>query len=368
MGLAICLASGDAFAQQPYPGQPQQGYPDQGGNDRSATCIRLEGQLAQLNRGGGQRQNFDAIIAKQRDVVDDLSARARQMGCDKRGFLIFQPQLPPQCEALNNQLTQARTTLDRTMMQARGDQSSNDDQRRQLVYALAQNDCGPQYRAALGTGGGAPQTANRGPRNFFEQLFGVPRSTEEEAGPIDQAPLDIPQVSTYRTVCVRTCDGGYFPISFATVPGRFADDEKTCKALCPATEANLYAYRNPGEDINQAVSINGQPYTALPNAFHYRSEFNPACSCRAPGQSWGDALKGIDDKAEAQQQGDIIVTDESSKRMSQPVRAPAAAQKKGAAAAPASAQPAPADAAPAADASTGDRPIRSVGPTFIPAR
>ena len=82
-------------------------------------------------------------------------------------------------------------------------------------------------------------------------------------------------------------------------PARFPDDEKSCKALCPATEAALYAYRNPGEDINQAVSVNGQPYTALPNAFKFRTEFNPTCSCRAPGQTWSDALKTIDEKAAA---------------------------------------------------------------------
>src|SRR6266702_2634965 len=58
------------------------------------------------------------------------------------------------------------------------------------------------------------------------------------------------------------CGGAYFPISFATVPARFPDDEKTCKALCPAAEAVLYAHRNPGEDMSSAVSISGQPYTA----------------------------------------------------------------------------------------------------------
>ena len=51
------------------------------------------------------------------------------------------------------------------------------------------------------------------------------------------------------------------------------------------------AYRNPGEDINQAVSINGQPYSSSPNAFRYRQEFNPSCSCKAAGQTWSDALK-----------------------------------------------------------------------------
>ena len=139
-----------------------------------------------------------------------------------------------------------------------------------------------------------------------------------------------PQSGTYRTVCVRTCDGAYFPVSFATVPARFPDDERSCKALCPAAEATLFAYRNPGEDINQAVSISGQPYSALPNAFKFRTEFNPSCGCKAVGQTWSDALKTIDDKATAEQQGDIIVTEESAKKMARPPAPKAAPAKKGA--------------------------------------
>ena len=94
---------------------------------------------------------------------------------------------------------------------------------------------------------------------------------------------------------MRTCDGYYFPISYSTVPSRFADDERSCQRLCPAAEVALYSFRNPGEDMEQAVSASGQLYTALPNAFHYRKEFTPTCSCRKPGQSWGDALKDADD-------------------------------------------------------------------------
>jgi hypothetical protein len=164
---------------------------------------------------------------------------------------------------------------------------------------------------------------------------------------------------------VRTCDGFYFPISFATVPARFPDDEKTCKNLCPAAEATLFTYRNPGEDMNQAVSINGQPYSSSPNAFRYRQEFNPSCACKAVGQTWSEALKSIDDKAI---EGDIIVTEERAKKMAlPPPKAPAAAAKKGAAPATAEA-PAAAPPAPTAAEASGDKPIRSVGPTFIPAR
>jgi hypothetical protein len=176
-----------------------------------------------------------------------------------------------------------------------------------------------------------------------------------------------PQSGTFRTVCVRTCDGFYFPISFATTPARFPDDEKTCKNLCPASEASLFTYRNPGEDMNQAVSIGGQPYSSSPNAFRYRQEFNPSCACKAVGQTWSDALKSIDDKASIEQ-GDIIVTEESAKKMARPVAkpAPAAAKKGQPVTAVAPAEPPPAAPAPA-PASDPNR-IRSVGPTFIPAR
>jgi hypothetical protein len=151
------------------------------------------------------------------------------------------------------------------------------------------------------------------------------------------------------------------------VPGRFPDDEKTCKALCPAAEANLYAYRNPGEDMNQAVSIGGQPYTSSPNAFRFRQEFNPSCACKAAGQTWSDALKTIDDKAAAEQQGDIIVTEESAKKMSRPIAksTPVPAKKGTVATAP---DPAPSASAATSEASSDNKPIRSVGPTFIPPR
>ena len=90
---------------------------------------------------------------------------------------------------------------------------------------------------------------------------------------------------TFRTVCVRTCDGFYYPISAATNPARFAEDEKACRQSCPAAEVQLYSHRNPGEDINQAVSVGSQqPYTALPNAFRYRTALDQSCSCRRPGE------------------------------------------------------------------------------------
>ena len=363
--VAVSALSVDAFAQMSPAAPPPQGAPV------NPMCPRLEAQLATIDRGGGsgdpakdeQIRRYQDAATKQQAELDRVTSQAKRMGCDSSGFFSLFSGQSAQCGPVNNQIQQMRANLEQittSLERLRGGFGADrDNQRRSVLLALAQNNCGPQYANAV-----------RGPGNFLENLFG---NNNNNPGPPPGADLG-PQSGTFRTVCVRSCDGGYFPISFATVPARFPDDERTCKNLCPAAEATLFTYRNPGEDINQAVSINGQPYSSSPNAFRYRQEFNPSCSCKAAGQTWSDALKSIDDKAAAEQQGDIIVTEESAKKMSRPPpkAAPAAATKKGAApagtTASAPAPDAPAAAAPPTDPASENKPIRSVGPTFIPPR
>jgi len=369
---ALSVDASAQMSQAPTPPPPPQGAPV------NPMCPRLEAQLATIDRGGGdpakdeQIRRYQDAAAKQQSELDRVTSQAKRMGCDSSGFFSLFNGQSAQCGPVNNQIQQMRanleqitTSLERLRSGGLGG-SDRDNQRRSVLTALAQNNCGPQYANAA-----------RGPGSFLESLFG---NNNNNASPTMPGADLGPPSGTYRTVCVRTCDGFYFPISFATVPARFPDDERTCKNLCPAAEANLFSYRNPGEDMNQAVSISGQSYASSPNAFRYRQEFNPSCACKAAGQTWSDALKTIDDKTAAEQQGDIIVTEESAKKMS---RAPSskaapAAAKKGAtpagttAAAPApeatTAGTAPATTAPAAAAAPDNKSIRSVGPTFIPPR
>jgi uncharacterized protein DUF2865 len=362
MLFGIVASDSNAFAQTPPGTAPP---PAQGAPQANPICIRLEGQLAAVDRGasGGdpakeeQIRRYQEAASKQQGELDRVTLQAKRMGCDSSGFFQLFNGRSAQCGPVNNQIQQMRGNLDQITTSLERLRSGGiggadrENQRRSVLTALAQNNCGPQYANAA-----------RGPGNFIENLFGTNNSPG--APGVDMGP----QSGTFRTVCVRTCDGAYFPVSFATYQARFQDDEKTCKALCPATEATLFAYRNPGEDINQAVSISGQPYTALPNAFKFRTEFNPSCACKAAGQSWSDALKSVDDKALVEQQGDIIVTEESAKKMQQRAQPqpPKSTAKKGAG----TAATAPAPAAPAGDPApaAGDekRPIRTVGPTFIP--
>src|SRR6266480_2982909 len=360
------VLSVDASAQV-NPGQP----PQQGATV-NPMCPRLEAQLATIDRGGGgdpakeeQIRRYQDAAAKQQSELDRVTQQAKRMGCDSSGFFSLFSGQSAQCGPVNNQIQQMRTNLEQittSLERLRGGfgGGERDSQRRSVLAALAQNNCGPQYANA------AP-----GPGSFLESLFG--NNNNNNSNPMTPG-VDLgPQSGTYRTVCVRTCDGFYFPISFATVPARFPDDERTCKNLSPAAEASLFSYRNPGEDMNQAVSINGQPYSSSPNAFRYRQEFNPSCACKAAGQTWSDALKTIDDRAAAAEQGDIIVTEESAKKMSRvPTKPAPAVAKKGTTAAVPDAAPAPdappSPGAPAPGTPSENKPIRSVGPTFIPAR
>jgi hypothetical protein len=361
--LGVAMPGASAWAQM-NPNEPASGQSAPG----NPMCPRLEAQLASIDRGStgdpardDQLRRYQDAASRQQSELDRVSAQAKRMGCDSSGFFSLFAGQSAQCGPVNTQIQQMRSNLDQinsSLAQLRGGGGGGQDsQRRSVLLALAQNNCGPQYAAA------AQQS---GPGAFFNNLFGGGNNNNPNPTIAPGVPGDLgAQSGTYRTVCVRTCDGGYFPISFATVPQRFPDDEKTCKALCPAAEASLFTYRNPGEDINAAVSINGQPYSALPNAFHYRNEFNPSCACKAAGQTWSEALQGVDDKAAAAQQGDIIVTEENAKKLSQ---APKAAGKKGAPPQTQAAVPPPPDAVPAPAAPSGGNQIRSVGPTFVPAR
>lgn len=118
----------------------------------------------------------------------------------------------------------------------------------------------------------------RAPRQdgFFGRLFGVAPGFEFER----------PQVQHYRTLCVRLCDGYYWPMSFAASRQSFKRDAQRCESSC-ATPAKLFVYRNPGGSVEHMYDLQGQPYSRLPNAFRYRKEYLKDCRCRP--EPWSEA-------------------------------------------------------------------------------
>jgi hypothetical protein len=373
--VALMWLPEHAMAQVAYPGA-QTAAAAPGSPPRNPVCLRLEAQLAAVDRGGfdparaEQIKRAEEAAAKQQAELDRLGQQSQRLGCQGAGFFSLFSGQSPQCIPLNNQIQQVRSTQNyylTEVQELQGNSGEREGQRRGVLMALAQNDCGAQYQ----------QYANAGPGGFLESLFGV--------NPVPGLTGNMPMAGTYRTLCVRSCDGYYFPISYSTVPTKFAEDEALCRRLCPATEVALYSHRNPGEDVSRAASIAGKLYTELPTAFSYRKVYNPACSCRAPGQSWAQALQQSEDQT--LERGDIVVTEERAKQLSQPrfdaqgkpvsldPNSPRAAGAKSintnAANTPAAGPGEPGAAGPADEGAQEDgskRKVRAVGPAFYPVR
>jgi hypothetical protein len=88
---------------------------------------------------------------------------------------------------------------------------------------------------------------------------------------------------TYRTLCVRLCDGFYWPISHATTHSRFRRDANRCEQSCPG-RSRLFVHSHPDQAPEDMVDLEGQPYRKLDNAFRHQREYVSTCTCR--GHPW----------------------------------------------------------------------------------
>lgn len=238
---------------------------------RADTCAALGERLASLDRGAEDFWNnglrgTQAAIERQRAALARAVSEARKAGC--QGGLLFKPSNPSgRCDVFVAAIEQIDESLQR--LEARRDVFADDPyaaerQRSLIIREMATNGCSDR---------GAAQAGNRRRAGLFRSLFGGRRvfGDTERAG--------IHATGTYRTMCVRACDGYYFPISFRASPASFGRDEDACRARCPGTDVGLYVYRNPGEAAEQMVSLAGEPYAALPNAFRFRHAYDRACAC-----------------------------------------------------------------------------------------
>jgi uncharacterized protein DUF2865 len=224
---------------------------------QSATCQGLRNTLAQLDRvaGGNAQQNLQQ--AQNRYVSDGCNdlAKAHKAG-------------PPRCQVEWQQIQEARAQLEN--QQNVGDVGA---QREAVLQNMARFNCNGGSSATFN------QQSSRG--NLFQQIFG---NFEDGFGDGTQTRGDVfsgeAGYETVRTVCVRKEDGYYWPISFSTLRDYAQNDLATCQDQCPGLDVDLYYYDNPGQDPDQMVNLQGQPYKSLPNAFAYRTAINPDLSCK----------------------------------------------------------------------------------------
>ena len=277
---------------------------------QSSECVRLQQAIVAASRGGnGQSAQFEAAAQRQRGEIDRTAVYARSIGCQNHKFLFLGSDPPAQCEPINAQLAKMQANLAELQARAGGP----DGGREQLV-ARYNAECAAPAR----------------PRGIFDALFGnpsqpaspdvqtVPLAPEPDANP-DEKTVDGEKEARAgsKAVCVRTCDGSFFPVSYSAGGGRLDELQDMCRALCPNADVSLYTY-SPSSDIDTAVSINGARYMDSPTALKYRKSVDSTCSCRRRGQSWADALAGAEQRLGGVGKSDIIVTPERSAELSRP--------------------------------------------------
>ena len=272
---------------------------------QSSDCRSIQAELASLGPGDPARTaQFAKAVQKQQYELDRTVAYSHSIGCDHRQFLFFGDPPPPQCGEIGVRIGRMQANL--SQLQAEAERASGDARRRDLTA---------RFNAYCR--GAPPQ-----PRGFFDSLFGVPPPPQQASPlPDDQdtpatAQDDVPRGGP-KAVCVRTCDGGFFPISYSATRSRLESLAQQCQALCPNAETALYTY-SLSKDIDDSVSIDGKPYTELPNAGKFRTKFDPTCTCKPPGESWVAALAGAERALGHESASDIIVTPEKSAEMARP--------------------------------------------------
>ena len=137
------------------------------------------------------------------------------------------------------------------------------------VAPLAQNTLSP----AFGSGSGSRAQGYTGGPSYRSTYGWSPYTRYQPDGPaieeFQPAGEVQPRSGPVRTLCVRMCDGFYFPISSAAARSELARDADKCSALC-STEASLFYYSAASGGIDTMVDLMGRAYTSLPNAFKYR--------------------------------------------------------------------------------------------------
>lgn len=122
---------------------------------------------------------------------------------------------------------------------------------------------------------GQPLTAG-----FFDLSNDLPpgRLEVRPSMPIDPQPVPrvISRIRGTGLVCVRLCDGYFFPLGQRVSVDQDQNADEMCQRRCPAAETQ--AFSKPG-DIDTAVNGSGRRYASLPNAYRYRRSFDATCTC-----------------------------------------------------------------------------------------
>lgn len=231
------------------------------------SCSALKSQLASLNITQGdpaQFRKFAGAAERQASEVQKAERRYRSSGCTRNNS--------PQCRSFAATLEKMKTNLSRlnSLRERYAGKTVSSSRKRQLE-AQVRDAC--RHTVATTDNGSTGST-----RNIISARGNADRGQQRTSLTVTPN-----TVGDYRTLCVRACDGYFFPISYAATKENFERDAAVCQAMCPAADVKLFSHRNWEEDIENMVALDGENYISTPTAFAYRTtKRDAACSCGKP--------------------------------------------------------------------------------------
>jgi Protein of unknown function (DUF2865) len=251
-------------------------------------CRALEIQLSAAPRSqpsgknSAQAARYAKAITAQDVQIGKAKSQLRAMGCGGSFIILGGGGSNPSCPKLNAALKAMNANM--TKLKAQYSRLSNGggtvSSREVLRARYDDAGCGLQDGQKILK----VKTSNE---NNIAAILGDTKTKKNERKQTAMN-LDVPGLSfsgdTYRTLCVRKCDGYYFPISFSTTRENFKRDTVACQNMCPGTEVELFTHKVPEEESEDMISNAGQPYKAMSYAFAYRRDGisgDPACRCQA---------------------------------------------------------------------------------------
>ncbi len=310
-------------------------------------CGHLRARMADLPQIIGtspEIRKFAGALAEQNIELRKVRSDLRRNGCTSGSMIVIGGENADYCQELGHAETQMLDNIrylqdQRDTLRA---QSDGTRARNELMAALDANGCNdqrwatdPQYDPAPGI----DEQATRG------DSFISPDGTD------NRRLLGFPGGGSHvNTVCVRTCDGGFFPISSNATSMDFSRDANTCAQMCPGVQTELFYHDVSSTETANMTSVStGAPYSAMPNAFAYKDRKpgeKSSCTCDLTG--YYERMRKGQQISEPPKQGSITVIE---------TKKPEAETKQ---------------AAPAPQAQVPDRPydpaaskVRQIGPQFL---
>ncbi|EJZ21816.1 hypothetical protein RCCGEPOP_08015 [Rhizobium sp. Pop5] len=322
----------------------------------SAICDDLRGRLADLPRtiatnSGPEARQYASAMAEQNLELRKVRNDLRNFGCTSGSMVVIGGENADYCAELAQ--AEGRMTDNIRYLQDRRDELRNqgdgtDDARRELTAALERNGCNSDNFYAP-----TERSANDPAPSVEEQAMRtdtfIPLGGGEQVDPSYYGLPRAEMLSPVSTICVRSCDGGFFPISSNATSVDFGRDAQTCAKMCPGIETQLFYRDVTSTEASNMISVaTGTPYSAMKNAFVYKNRApgeKNSCACNLA--AYYNEMRSKQALSEPPQQGSIttIHTDPPAKN------APAAA--------------APQPSAPERPYDPTQNKVRQVGPQFL---